>query len=139
MKGPLRVQVALEDVKGQCTVTSLDGQKSGLQRHKIRAQVGQTVVWIFENHSGQDVAAEISNFRFDDDIRRRHGVTVPMECRDPDPFTGSARVEVPKGKAASMERQVTALHYPRTYKYDIVVVGKDGKRSVLDPEAEIYR
>lgn len=136
------VKVALSDVDGQCTVTSLDGQTSNLERHKVRAQIGDTVIWTFDNKCGSDVNVEIGNFRVDEVIINRLVRLSPdirTEERDKVPFAGLSTVLVQRGQPGELRGQVNAKHVPRTYKYDIIQTGPGRRRVLLDPETEIYR
>jgi hypothetical protein len=126
------LEVALQDVSGQCKVTSLNREKTGLETFRVRLCVGDKMTWAFDNQCNQDVTAEVANFQ-------PVGSYDSRECRDQDPFTGAKSLKVPRKQKQPMVRQTTAKHYPRTYKYEIVVIDANGKRAVLDPEGEIYR
>jgi hypothetical protein len=136
------VEVVLENVGGQGTVTSLDGRTSHLERHKVQVHLGDTVVWKFDNKYGKDVTVEIGKFRVDEEIVKRLIGLAPKietEDRDDDPFSGPSNVLVQRAGGELRRTIRLDAHAPRTYKYDLIESGPGGKRVLLDPEIEIYR
>jgi hypothetical protein len=135
------VDVVLTDANGRCTVSELNKQKTGLERHQVQACVGDTVTWTFKNNDcGNEVKVEIGNFRLDETIIARHIGTNPKmmsEEGEEVPFTGLTRVTVPRGGRDTVTG-VAKGKSAQTYKYDIIQAGPGRRRVILDPEVELY-
>jgi hypothetical protein len=88
------------------------------------------------------VTVEIGNFQVDEEIIKRLIHLAPdirTEDRDGDPFSGPTTVRVTRAGGELARLIKPDAHVPRTYKYDIIELGPEGKRVLLDPEIEIYR
>jgi hypothetical protein len=133
------VEVGLGEVDGQCAVTRLDEvtDKAALPKHQVQMCVGDTLTWAFASDCAGDVTVEIGGFRLTDEIKKRHSISAD-ELSDQQLFRDLGQVQVRRGQTGLLTALVKTPYAPRTYKYDIVVVGPGGKR-VLDPEGEIYR
>jgi hypothetical protein len=134
------VEVGLADIGGQCTVTRLDKvkDKAALPKHQVQMCVGDTLTWAFVSECAGDATVEIGGFRVTDEIKTRNRIS-SNELRDEQPFGDLGQVQVRRGQTGLLTALVKPRYAPRTYKYDIVVLGPGGKRAVLDPEGEIYR
>lgn len=147
---PCDVKVQLSETDGLCTVTKLEPQQPGdMSRHQIQLCSVDTVEWHFTNGCGVDLELEIGNFRLDETIVKRlirddPKLTVEElitgDRNDGDgPFDCVRKVSVGQKKSGSVKCRVkTGAHTPRTYKYDIVRLGRGGRFVLLDPEGEIY-
>ena len=92
---------------------------------------GDVIRWSVTSACARKVTLSIGNFARPDRFKN-----LPKECRDTNPFEGRSRLRAsvkPRSSAAIQGRIRADAHYPRTYKYDILVNGK----VALDPEIEI--
>jgi hypothetical protein len=150
---PCNVKVQLSAADGLCKVTKLEPQQPGdMSRHQIQLCSKDTVEWEFINGCGVDLDLAIDNFRLDETIVKRLISEDPTRKLTPEglmaeprndgdsPFDCVRKVSVGRGKSGLVKCRVKAgAHTPRTYKYDIVRLGRGGRFVLLDPEGEIYK